>query len=191
MRLLPCRKSDYIKTRKYISSLSYKKRLFMRNIAKSLKKGFTLIELMIVIGIIGILAIIATAQYNTYIARSQLTEGINIAGGSKSYVAEFIATNGRFPTQAEFNQIYPIASNLSSQTKYIQNIILLIGNTGNLVIHIQFKNSGVSSQIAGKYLLYRTPAVGLPGSGEKWVCQLYLIDKEIAPTACQNSPADI
>jgi type IV pilus assembly protein PilA len=65
---------------------------------KAIQKGFTLIELMIVVAIIGILAAIAIPAYQDYTIRSQVTEGLNLASAIKASVAEFYAQNGRWPT---------------------------------------------------------------------------------------------
>ncbi len=59
--------------------------------------GFTLIELMIVVAIIGILAAIAIPMYLDYTTRSQIDEGLNVAGGAKSAVTEYYQDRGAFP----------------------------------------------------------------------------------------------
>jgi len=68
------------------------------NFMKTLQKGFTLIELMIVIAIIGILAAIAIPAYQNYTIRSQVTEGLSLAAGWKTAISEYYAQNGAFPT---------------------------------------------------------------------------------------------
>jgi type IV pilus assembly protein PilA len=65
---------------------------------KNMHKGFTLIELMIVIAIIGILAAIAIPAYQNYTIRSQVTEGLSLADGWKTSISEYYAQNGSFPT---------------------------------------------------------------------------------------------
>ena len=65
---------------------------------KKEQHGFTLIELMIVVAIIGILAALAIPMYLDYTTRSQIAEGLNVAGAAKSAVTEFYQDRGAFPT---------------------------------------------------------------------------------------------
>src|SRR6201986_3366543 len=69
---------------------------------KTLQKGFTLIELMIVVAIIGILAAIAIPAYQDYTIRSQVTEGLNLASAVQTGVAESFANTGTFPADISF-----------------------------------------------------------------------------------------
>ena len=62
-----------------------------------ISKGFTLIELMIVVAIIGVLAAIGIPQYQNYTARAQATEGLTLAGGLKTALAEYYSVHGSFP----------------------------------------------------------------------------------------------
>ena len=64
---------------------------------KSMQKGFTLIELMIVVAIIGILAAIAIPAYQNYTKRSHVSEGLSLAGGAKTGITEFYSSNNRWP----------------------------------------------------------------------------------------------
>jgi type IV pilus assembly protein PilA len=65
---------------------------------KAVQKGFTLIELMIVVAIIGILAAIAIPAYQDYTIRAQVTEGLNLSASLKANVSEYFAQYGKWPT---------------------------------------------------------------------------------------------
>ena len=68
------------------------------NVKRQLQRGFTLIELMIVVAIIGILAAIAIPQYQDYTIRARVSEAVNLASAAKTSVAEFFNTNQDMPT---------------------------------------------------------------------------------------------
>ncbi len=70
----------------------------MKNIKGIKRKGFTLIELMIVVAIIGILSAVAYPSYQSYTRRAHVSEGLGLAQGAKVAVSEFYATQGQWPT---------------------------------------------------------------------------------------------
>ena len=70
---------------------------------RKIHQGFTLIELMIVVAIIGILAAVAIPAYTDYTARAQVSEAVAILGGLKTPVAEFVANKGYAPSTGTLN----------------------------------------------------------------------------------------
>jgi type IV pilus assembly protein PilA len=99
---------------------------------KSIQKGFTLIELMIVVAIIGILAAIAIPAYQDYTIRSQVTEGLNLASAVKASVAEYYAQNGTWPTALQGNAAGQLGYTANPNGKYVASVTL--NNPGTIRI---------------------------------------------------------
>ncbi len=134
---------------------------------KNIQKGFTLIELMIVIAIIGILAAIAIPAYQNYTIRSQVTEGLSLADGWKTSISEYYAQNGAFPTgSSNANPTPPgdIAITGASSGKYVGVISVVAG--GNIIV--TYSGPQVNAKLNG-FALGLYP--GLDGNQDVvWVC---------------------
>ncbi|ENW3363850.1 pilin, partial [Neisseria gonorrhoeae] len=110
----------------------------------TLQKGFTLIELMIVIAIVGILAAVALPAYQDYTARAQVSEAILLAEGQKSAVTEYYLNNGKWP---EDNTSAGVASASKIKGKYVESVTVAKG-----VVTAEMKSDGVNKEIKGKKL---------------------------------------
>ncbi|ENV1499532.1 pilin, partial [Neisseria gonorrhoeae] len=110
----------------------------------TLQKGFTLIELMIVIAIVGILAAVALPAYQDYTARAQVSEAILLAEGQKSAVTEYYLNHGIWP---ENNTSAGVASSSSIKGKYVKQV-----EVKNGVVTAQMASSNVNKEIKDKRL---------------------------------------
>ena len=130
---------------------------------KRLQKGFTLIELMIVVAIIGILAAIAIPAYQDYTIRAQVTEGLSLASALKAGVAESYSNTGVWPAD---NTAAGGDNNNLPTGKYVGSVTVVGG-----LITIKYNATNANTAIQGKTL---SLAPGVDGSNSiTWQCGLF------------------
>ena len=147
---------------------------------KKMQKGFTLIELMIVIAIIGILAAIALPAYQDYVARSQMSEAFNLAGGQKAAVTEYHSNHGEWPAD---NAAAGIASKSQITGKYVSQVEVGVAASKATIV-ASLKSSGVSSGIKSKTLTLTGEVDGTAPGSYKWSCSS-TADAKYLPSACR------
>ena len=145
---------------------------------KKMQKGFTLIELMIVVAIIAILAAIALPAYQDYVARSQVSEAASLASGARTAVAEQYANKGAF-TDID-NDSAGLSDAASITGKYVDNVEVAGG-----VITATMGND--ASAKVDTFALVYSPVD--EGGSVSWVCTPAAgttIDPKFLPSACRE-----
>lgn len=140
----------------------------------TVQKGFTLIELMIVVAIIGILAAIAIPAYQDYIARSQASEAMTLSSGLKTNIAEVYGQNGDWTAINSGTDGIPAATDVTG--KYVSQVEVAAG-----VITATFNGSDVSKGLQnGNIVLSPLDATG----SVTWTCSSTDIEQKYLPKAC-------
>ncbi|UZP75405.1 pilin [Candidatus Paraluminiphilus aquimaris] len=140
------------------------------------QKGFTLIELMIVVAIIGILAAVALPAYNDYTARARVAEAASVAQGYKTAFAEYYATYGSWPATLAAANMATIATTAVASVA-----------TTNGEGTVEVSMNGINGITAGSYLTY-DPTVS--DGGVVWSCTAALTASSYGPTNATDIDTD-
>lgn len=139
-----------------------------------LQRGFTLIELMIVVAIIGILAAVAIPAYQDYIARAQVSEAVSLSSSGKTPLAEYFADKGIWPSTAS-----DVMGNTSG--KYVSAITITGGSGATTAISLEarIKDTSVNSAITGATMILTS------ADGKVWGCTEGTVGSKYRPAACR------
>ena len=130
---------------------------------KKVQQGFTLIELMIVVAIIGILAAVAIPAYQDYTIRAKVTEGLGLAGAAKTAVAETYSSKGNPPATNP-------SAGLAAAASISGNSVASVGLSGRGIIQISYKATGLGgSPTADGKLVMLKPT--FTAGGVIWDCK--------------------
>jgi len=137
------------------------------------QQGFTLIELMIVVAIIGILAAIAIPAYQTYTIRAQVAEGLTLTANAKTLISEYYSSKGSLPAN---NTEAGLPAPAEIQGSYVSQVTVTNG-----LITSEF--GGGNAKIAGKTLLLSV--ITANQNAIAWTCKQGTIDVKYLPSACR------
>lgn len=142
-----------------------------------MQKGFTLIELMIVVAIIGILAAVAIPAYQDYTIRARVTEGIGLAAAAKTSVSEYYVSMGTMPTNAGLAGITTQVS-----TAAVSQVGYTYTDASNSSITITFRALGADAA-SGETMIFE--ATG-DSAGVIWTCTAGDLDVKYRPANCRG-----
>lgn len=149
-----------------------------RRFNQIVQSGFTLIELMIVVAIIGILSAIALPAYNDYVTRTQVIEAVNLLSGMKETTSEFAAQRNAWPTA------FVLSSSTPGQTEIIATINGKY-STVNSPMTGSYPSGTMTATMNAGQAAGKSIQMSTADGGNTWDCRGGTVDKKYRPVACQ------
>jgi type IV pilus assembly protein PilA len=140
-----------------------------------MQKGFTLIELMIVVAIVGILAAVALPAYQDYLARAQVSEAVSLIQSGKAPFSEYFTNKGQWPALTT-----EVMGNTSG--KYTEKIEISSGageTSGPIEVTATLRATDINTHIASKTIILSSPDAKI------WTCSAGTVDPRYLPAACR------
>jgi len=147
--------------------------------SKHTQQGFTLIELMIVVAIIGILAAIAIPAYQDYTIRAKMTEALTLASSAKTSVSEFYISQGSMPVDEDAAGMDSTGANYATPVVSAMNYARTSATVG--VVEIDIKAIGGSTTLGDSFRMTGTGSA----QGVSWVCSSVDVDEKYLPANCR------
>ena len=138
---------------------------------QKVQQGFTLIELMIVVAIIGILAAVAIPAYQDYTIRARVTEGLGLASAGKTAVSEYFASNGTLPGSNS-------EAGMATAATISGNAVSSVSVNTNGVIEVYFSGNPITGST-----LFLTPATS--AGRVVWDCRAGDLEGKYRPSSCR------
>lgn len=148
-------------------------------IKNTLQHGFTLIELMITVAIVGILSAIALPAYQDYMIRAQITEGLSLANGTKTYIVDYFTNRGGFPADNAAVG-FPGASG-----SFVIQSVEISGDSNSATVTSTFAGDKVNEKLRDKSIILEVEKSSI-SENLIWTCKSEDIEDKYLPANCRQ-----